>query len=544
MKSQYIWSKRFWPKRFSFNCALALSATFFITACSATSNTAQSSESGTDTASEASYDGETIRISIGTQDQVINTAVGGATVRELELLEKHLPTTGKYEGVEYEIEWSSYTSGPPITNKMLADQIDIGLMGDFPAVINLIKFQEELEEVDSTFIGTLAYSPNGAGNAVVVPKDSEVTSLAELKGGSVSVPFGSAAHGMVLKALDDAGLNPEEDVELISQAPEVGGTSLRTGQIDAHADFVPFGELFPYRGFAKKIFDGAQTGVPTLHGIVVRSDFSQEHPEIVEAYLQAMLEANQMFRDNPEEISAQIEEWSGIEKEVVYMFLGPSGLQPINPSIGEVQLEALKNSIATLVSLGKIETPVDPEDVTNWVDESFLQRAMENLGLDYDEVIEAGESYVITGEDALTGEAIEAPKMAAQLWIQAEPTVTSFASIPNMIKRLNEIQAEGKAADVIFVHDRNQGWKLFAENSHYVTQGDEVSAFLLKEDAEAYAAESGGQVASFKDLLRTYASGPQPIQVSRLTPARVRRLIQTQLPTFAQPKRSTQQLTG
>ncbi len=71
---------------------------------------------------------EVIRLSIGTQDQVINTAVGGATVRELKLLEKHLPTTGKYANVDYDIQWSSYTSGPPITNKMLAAQIDIGLL--------------------------------------------------------------------------------------------------------------------------------------------------------------------------------------------------------------------------------------------------------------------------------------------------------------------------------------------------------------------------------------------------------------------------------
>ncbi|MEM7770563.1 MAG: ABC transporter substrate-binding protein [Cyanobacteria bacterium P01_E01_bin.6] len=523
MKSHYNW-----VKRLTSSCSFVL-ATALIASCS-------SPESGTSTtegASTSSGSGEVIRISIGTQDQVINTAVGGATVRELGLLEKHLPTTGKYEGVEYEIEWSSYTSGPPITNKMLADQIDIGLMGDFPAVINLIKFQEEIEGVESTFIGTLAYSPNGAGNAVVVPKDSDVTSLADLRGGSVSVPFGSAAHGMVLKALSDAGIDPETDVNLISQAPEVGGTSLRTGQIDAHADFVPFGELFPYRGFAKKIFDGAQTGVPTLHGITVRSDFAEEYPEIVEAYLQAVLEANQMFRENPEEISAQIEEWSGIEKEVVYMFLGPSGLQPINPSIGEVQLEALKNSIATLISLGKIESPVDPEDVTAWVDESFLKQAMENMGLDYDEVIAEGESYVITGNDALTDEPIENPKMAAQLWIQEDPTVTNFASIPNMVKKLNELQADGKAADVIFVHDRNKGWKLFAENSYYVTNGDEVSAFLLEADAEAFAAESGGQVATFKSLLQTYANGPQPIRISRLMIENVRQVLQAALPSFS-----------
>lgn len=456
---------------------------------------------------------KTIRISIGTQDQVINTAVGGATVRELELLAKHLPNTGKYANVDYDIQWSSYTSGPPITNKMLADQIDIGLMGDFPAAINLIKFREEGEDVKSIYIGTLAYSPNGAGNAVVVPKDSDVTSLAQLKGKSVSVPFGSAAHGMVLKALKAQGIDPDKDVELISQAPEVGGSSLRTGQIDAHADFVPFGELFPFRGFAKKIFDGAQTGVPTLHGIVVRSDFAQEYPELVVAYLKAMLEANQTFRDNPEDISAQIEDWSGIDKEVVYMFLGPSGLQPLDPTIRQVHLEALKNSIITLTQLGKVERKVDPEAVKGWIDESYLKQAMEEKGLNYNEVIASAENYVITGKDALTDEPIENPKLAAQLWIQGEETVTNFASIPNMVKMLAKLKEEGKAADVMFVHDRHNGWKLFAENSYFVNNGEEVSAFLLKEDANQFASASGGEVTAFKELQQTYAHKTSPVLV-------------------------------
>ncbi|PZO37689.1 MAG: ABC transporter substrate-binding protein [Shackletoniella antarctica] len=465
-----------------------------------------------ESSSSGSNSGKVIRIAIGTQDQVINTAVGGATVRELELLEKHLPTDGKYEGVKYDIQWSSYTSGPPITNKMLANQIDIGLMGDFPAVINLIKFQQEAEDADTIFIGTLAYSPNGAGNAVVVPKDSDAKTLADLKGGTVSVPFGSAAHGMLLKALTDAGLDPETDVNLISQAPEVGGSSLRTGQIDAHADFVPFGELFPFRGFAKKIFDGAQTGVPTLHGITVRSDFAEEYPEIVVAYLKAVLEANQMFQEDPEGISAQIEEWSGVDKEVVYMFLGPSGLQPLDPTVREVQVSALKNSIATLTSLGKIEKPVNPDEVVNWIDESYLLTAMEELGLDYDEVIATAEAYQITGEDALTGEAIEDPKLAAQFWVQGEETVTNFASIANMVKALSALQAEGQAADVMFVHDYNNGWKLFAENAYFVSNGDEVAAFLVEADAQTYASASGGQMTAFRGLQDLYADR-QPVLV-------------------------------
>lgn len=503
-------SRRPWMRKIVITF-LFLGTTFLVTACADSGSAPDSSE--TAQAPDNSSGDRTIRIAIGTQDQVINTAVGGATVREMKLLEKYLPSTGKYENVKYDIQWSSYTSGPPITNKMLADQIDIGLMGDFPASINLVKFRQEGKDVVSTYIGTLAYSPNGAGNAVVVPKDSPVTSLADLKGKSVSVPFGSAAHGMVLKALKDNGIDPDKDVELISQAPEVGGTSLRTGQIDAHADFVPFGELFPFRGFAKKIFDGAQTGVPTLHGIVVRSDFAKEYPELVVAYLKAMLEANQMFREEPEAISTKIEEWSGIEKEVVYMFLGPSGLQPLDPTIRDVHLAALKNSITTLTELGKVEGEVNPEEVTEWVDESYLKTAMEEKELKYDEVIAAGENYVITGKDALTGEAIEEPKMAAQLWVQGEDKVTSFASIPNMMKMLAKLRSEGKAADVMFVHDRNKGWKLFAENSYFVSNGGEISAFLLKQDADLFAASSGGQVTAFKELQQTYARETLPVLV-------------------------------
>jgi len=111
--------------------------------------------------------------------------------------------------------------------------------------------------------------------------------------------------------------------------------------------------------------------------------------------------------------------------------------------------------------------------------------------------------------------------------------VTNFATIPNMIKRLNELQTEGKASDVIFVHDRNKGWKLFAENSHYVKNGDEVSAFLLEADAQQFASESGGEVTTFKSLLQTYASGPQPARISRLTLDSLRQAMVTAVPALA-----------
>jgi NitT/TauT family transport system substrate-binding protein len=451
-----------------------------------------------------------IRIVIGTQDQTINTATGGSVIREEKLLEKYLPKTGKYANVEYKIEWSSYTSGPPITNKMLANQIDIGMMGDFPSTINMTTFQAKGNGVKSLYIATLGYSSTGAGNAVLVPKDSPAKTLADLKGKEISVPFGSAAHGMLLKALKSDGLDPEKDVTLVSQSPEVGGSNLKTGQIAAHANFVPFGELFAYRGFARKIFDGSQIGTPTFHGVLVRSDFAKENPEVVVAYLKALLEANKMFREQPEAIATKVEQWSGVEREVVYMFLGPSGLQRLNPTIGQINFDALKNSVTTLKQLGKLDSSINPEDVTKWADDSYLRQAMQEMGLNYDEVAKA-DGLMISGEDAQTKEPIKDPKMAAQIWVKGEDKVMNFASIANMMTMLQSLKADGKkAVGAMFVHDQTTGGKLFAENSFYVQNGKAVSAFLTEKEAQAFAEKSGVKVANFQSLQQAIAKSNQP----------------------------------
>ncbi|SRR5579883_1790897 len=486
------------------SCLLVIS----LVVTSACSN--QTSDKNSPNSASSASTKKVIRIAIGTQDQTVNTVTGGAVIREEKLLEKYLPKTGKYENVQYKIEWTSYTSGPPVTNKMLANQLDIGMMGDFPATINMTTFQQKGNGVKTIYIASLAYSPNGAGNAVMVPKNSSVNSLKDLKGKQVSVPFGSAAHGMLLKALRDAGLNPQKDLTLVSQSPEVGGSSLKTGQIDAHANFVPFGELFPFRGFARKIFDGAQTGIPTFHGVLVRSDFAKENPEIVVAYLKALLEANKMFREQPEAMASKIEKWCGVEREVVYMFLGPSGVQQINPTIRPVNFKALKNSVVTLQRLGRLEANVNPEDVTKWADDSYLRQAMKEVGLNYDEIANA-KDFVISGEDAQTKEPIKDPKMAAQLWLKGNDKVMNFTSINNLLTMLQKLKAEHKPDEgVIFVHDRNNGWKLLAQNSFYVQNGNEVSAFLTQKDAQEFAQNLGVKVVDFTELQQSYAQSKQP----------------------------------
>ena len=233
---------------------------------------------------------ETVRIAIGTQDTTINCATGGLLIRELNLLDKYLPKDGEYKNVKYDIQWKNFTSGAPLTSEMVADRLDIGAMADFPAVNNLAAFQKAGKQ--SLFLNPLSGSTTGSGNAIVVPTESKVNSIAELKGQTISVPFASTAHGLLLRVAKEQGWELDKDIKIIAQAPEVAGPALKSNKIAAHADFVPFGELFAYQGIARKIYDGSQANAPTFHGSIVAKNYSEKHPEVIKAYLQATIEAD------------------------------------------------------------------------------------------------------------------------------------------------------------------------------------------------------------------------------------------------------------
>ncbi len=238
-----------------------------------------------------------VTVGIGTQDTTTNTVTAGTIIRQLNLFEKYLPKDGKYANIKFQFEWNNFTSGPPVTNGMMANKLHFGMMGDYPLVVNGFTFQTNPES-KSRLIAVAAYNRFGSGNGLVVHKDSPYFELSDLKGKLVSVPFGSAAHGMVLKAMQDRGW-PADYFQLVSQSPEVGSTNLQEKKIDAHADFVPFAELLPFRGFARKIFDGVETNLPTWHGVVVRTDFAEQYPEVVVAYIKALIAANEWFRADP-----------------------------------------------------------------------------------------------------------------------------------------------------------------------------------------------------------------------------------------------------
>ncbi|GHE66438.1 ABC transporter substrate-binding protein [Camelimonas fluminis] len=440
---------------------------------------------------------ETITIGIGTQNTTTNTATGGVVLKELGLLEKHLPKTGKYKDVSYRFNWQNFTSGPPITNGMMADTIQIGMMGDYPLLVNGATGQASGNETQ--LVAVIAYNPVGGGNGVVVHKDSPYFELGDLKGKAVSVPFGSAAHGMMLQALQARGA-PASFWKLVSQSPEVGATNLQEKRIDGHGDFVPFAELLPRRGFARKIFDGAETGVPTFHGVVVRKDFGEKYPEIVVAYIKALMEANDWVRANPKDAAQKIEDWTRIDKEVVYVFLGPGGVHTLDPTIKPLEVDALRTGYGVLDNLKMIK----PMDIGKWVNDSFVRKAFAERGLDYEKQKASLAGYQVGGHDPVCDRPVTDAKKAGEIWI-AGGDIIPLSSPECTLKGVKTFEAEGKKAAAVYVVDNALGIKVFADAAFYALTGasgqQSVTPFLLKKDAEAFAAKHNGKLATWSEAL-------------------------------------------
>lgn len=445
-----------------------------------------------------------ITIGIGTQNTTTNTVTGGVVIKELKLLEKHLPKTGKYKDVRWKLDWQNFTSGPPITNGMMAKKLHIGMMGDYPLLVNGATGQSQPGN-ETQLVAIIAYNAFGSGNGVVVHKDSPYYELADLKGKNVSVPFGSAAHGMLLQAMQARGW-PENFWNLSSQSPEVGTTNLQEKKIDGHANFVPFADLLPYRGFARKIFDGAETKVPTFHGVVVRKDFADQHPEVVVAYVRALMEANAWVRANPTAAAAKIEEWTKIEKEVAYLYLGPGGIHTLDPTIKPRWLDTIKTGHEVLTRLNRVR----PLDINAWVNESFVRKAFAELKLDYEAQKQTLANYDIAGNDPLCKQPVTRPKEAGEVWLDGAP-ITAHASVVCTLAAVQKAQAAGKKLGVAYVYDRALGIKVFADKAFYAANASDpkkpvIVPFLLKKDAEAHAASIGGRLASYAEALAMAAA--------------------------------------
>jgi NitT/TauT family transport system substrate-binding protein len=427
---------------------------------------------------------------VGYQSKTINTVTAGTLLRAQKYFERRLDALGHSTGKKYTVVWQDYDTGAPITAQMMAGKIDIGSMGDYPLLINGSRSQQSAATT-TEMVAVTGYNLKGALNTVLVPSGSTARTLADLRGKTVSTSVGSAAHGTLVQALRKAGLNPDKDVKVENQQPEVGASALQSGNVAALSQFVAWPGLLVYQNQAKVLYDGGSLGVPTLHGTVVRDAYASAHPDVVRAFLAAQLDATKYLWQHPLQAATIVAKATGLPPEVVYLYNGPNGIATFDPTLKPVLRSALAQDVPFLTSIDVLSKI----DLGTFVNDSYL-RAVYGPGYDTDAASTVNKA-AITGTDAACGVPVTDPATAGEIWYSGAAQTVPAATPTCLLRQVKAAQAAGRTVRAVYVPDAGTGTRWFADHCTWVhdpkaSDRDAFQPFLTTDAADRYAAAHPG----------------------------------------------------
>jgi NitT/TauT family transport system substrate-binding protein len=344
------------------------------------------------------------------------------------------------------------------------------------------------ERARTELVSVTGYSPTGALNMVVVPPNSNARTVADLKGQKVSASVGSAGHGTLVRALHNAGIDPATGVEVLNQQPQVGASALESGQAQALSQFVAWPGLLVFQNKAKLLYDGAEADYPTFHGVVARRDYAKQHPEVLDAFLQAQLDATEFLNGNPLESAKIVADGSGLPREVVYLYNGPGGTSfdtTLKPSL----VDALKGDVPYLKSIGDFADL----DINGFVSDVPLRKAFTDRGQNYDTALTSTVNpSSMRGQDPVCNIPVTDPKLAGEVWIDGQDATQPAANPGCLLRAVREAVSKGQKVRGAYVSDTEFGTRWFADKSIWVRNGQTYLPFGTPEGAARYTGSPPG----------------------------------------------------
>jgi sulfonate transport system substrate-binding protein len=165
-----------------------------------------------------------------------------------------------------------------------------------------------------TFYAREVGSP--AAEAIIVPEESPIRSIADLKGRTVGVSRGSGCHFILAAALKRAGLAFTDIKPAYLQAPE-GLAAFGQGSLDAWVIWDPFLAIAQAKRPVRVLADA--TGLSSYHRYYLANDrFVAENPQVVGIVYDALRQAGRWVKAEPDAAVALLAPiWGDLSPEVV-----------------------------------------------------------------------------------------------------------------------------------------------------------------------------------------------------------------------------------
>src|SRR6476660_5369255 len=252
--------------------------------------------------------GATVGMSYG-QDKVVR--IGFQKYGKLVLLKSKGSLEEKLKAVGYKVAWTEFPSGPPLLEALNVGAIDFGNAGEAPPIF---------AQAAGAPLQYVAYEPPAPrGEAILVPKDSKLNSVADLRGKKVALNKGSNVHYLLVKALEKAGIKYSE-IEPVFLAPADARADFERGAVDAWVIWDPFQAAAEAATGARTLADGTDI-VANYQFYIADQKFTDANPQIIDAVLAAVGDIDRWAKDNTKAVAQELSPSIGIPAPILEVAL-------------------------------------------------------------------------------------------------------------------------------------------------------------------------------------------------------------------------------
>jgi sulfonate transport system substrate-binding protein len=263
----------------------------------------------------------------GTKD--ITVRIGYQKYGTINILKADGALDAKLAESGIKIEWTEFPGGPQLLEALNVGSIDIGHTGEAPPIF---------AQAAGAPLVYLAHEPaSPASEGILVPKDSAIQAVADLKGKTVVLNKGSNVHYLLVKLLEDAGL-AYGDIEVKFLPPADARAAFEKGAVDAWVIWDPFLAAAQTATGAKLLADG--TDLVSNHEFYLATRaFAEKYPDVIDTLLEEADTIDEWAKNNPKALAEKLSPQLGIDVESLELAAGRRGygVQQIDDELIEAQ---------------------------------------------------------------------------------------------------------------------------------------------------------------------------------------------------------------
>jgi sulfonate transport system substrate-binding protein len=238
-------------------------------------------------------------------------------------LEKRLSAQG------IAVKWTEFPAGPQLLEGLNVGSIDFGTVGEAPPIF------AQAAGADLVYVANQPPAPSA--EALVVPKDSPIRTIADLKGRKVALNKGSNVHYLLVKLLEKQGLK-YSDISVVYLPPADARAAFERGAVDAWVIWDPFLAAAERQLGARVVADGK--GVVANHQFyLAERGYADKYPQVVQAIIEELAKLDRWSENNSAAVAALLAPQIGLDLATTEVAAArfAYGIQPITPAIAAEQ---------------------------------------------------------------------------------------------------------------------------------------------------------------------------------------------------------------